>query len=651
MLLAIISLLGLCANPTCQGATGTSPLFAGKDFVTVFMDISSLGMPDTRFDLLLHGLECCTLVNVTVKGTFFSQTYTIQQGETTNVTLPASIMLAGSSVFTAGTVLVTSDKDICVSSQVWANGGFDWSYVYPVELLGMQYYTITATSVLPGSAQFAVVSGNTSTSVTVTLKAGPVVFRGSTLTAGSSVTVNLAPYGSAQFQLDGDLSGSIILASQPVAVLGGHQLSQQYLQYSFGYVYEQLMPTSSWGRAFLVPPLSLPQRKDDKVAVVAGEVTRVRVYNVSLLIAEQSLGRTDVMQIPVNVSALRIDADHDVMAVYLCAGSSLAANSSLRPYVSILLPTTMFRTAQVALVPFGQHSQLLVAATSGQTSDVTVDGIQVSYTWDDNSFRDWKFSWIEVSVGEGSHYIQHSAGKYVWVTSYSFSGNASGASSLAGNASFSLSNTGCDCEPPSKVPTPTGSSTNTGSTSTNTNGPGSTPKVSIAPGSTPKVSIAPSSTPTTSITPGSSPSSSAESVTWSSIVTSYSYSSSGRTMAACEGDMADLFLVRTPLGWWDALRYCRHHYTDLFSVPDGKAQQLVTSAARSLNVQGLWIGLRRHRVWGHLYWTDGEPVNYVNWGEREPSDPLSKLCTAMSSQNNFTWDDVCCDTELSFICY
>uniref|UniRef100_A0A6I8QPC7 C-type lectin domain-containing protein n=1 Tax=Xenopus tropicalis TaxID=8364 RepID=A0A6I8QPC7_XENTR len=143
-----------------------------------------------------------------------------------------------------------------------------------------------------------------------------------------------------------------------------------------------------------------------------------------------------------------------------------------------------------------------------------------------------------------------------------------------------------------------------------------------------------------------------------SIICSVSLTASGVSMLG--SDLAigglqrpmwrNLSVVAAQLGWWDALRYCRENGSDLISIPDLETQRLLEAVPKNISGLGLWIGLRRHRVWGTLYWTDETPVNYTNWGEGQPSDPTHKLCTVLSVAGGLTWRAECCGTKLSFIC-
>ncbi|XP_063312749.1 macrophage mannose receptor 1-like isoform X1 [Pelobates fuscus] len=286
------------------------------------------------------------------------------------------------------------------------------------------------------------------------------------------------------------------------------------------------------------------------------------------------------------------------MVIYLCAGTSTNANLSLKPYMSMVIPTDMFLLSQVVNAPPGLFTRFLMMTYSDKPIIVAVDGVQLNVTWDNNVFMDWKYSWVEISINEGSHYIEQLADENIWAMTYSIYGNMMNSSQIAGNNSLSFFGIHSDCS--------------CGLISTNY--------------------ITTSSVFTTSKTSISKPISNVTSTT-------------------VPGDQDDIHLVMTPLSWWDALHYCRHNYSDLLSIPNSKTQELAARVSRNITAQGLWIGLRRHQVWGYLYWTDGEAVSYINWGDGEPSDPVSDMCTIMSQTNNFTWNDACCDTKFGFICY
>ncbi|XP_077334309.1 IgGFc-binding protein-like [Lithobates pipiens] len=711
----LLTLLCLQLAPPIQGS---SSLYSGRNFVTAFMEASPLGI--SQFELILNGIDCCAMVNVTIQGCNFFQSVTLQQGEMVNLAIPTSVMLNGSSISSAGVIVISSNSSISVISKVRRTGGYDWSYIYPVDLLDKQYYVITPVSALPSNAQFAILNLDQANSITVTLYGGTVTFQGQSFTSGSSTSFQLSPYQGAQFQLPGgDLSGSFIQANKPIAVLSGHQDYQNYPLYSYGYVFEQLLPESIWGRSFVLPPLSVQPRNDDVVLVMASQGTNLNVYNVSVVVASKSLSRGDIFVQKIHTDALWISADHDVMVMLVCSGGPIKANTTLTPFMSNVVATTDLETSQVVHDSTGFTTNLLVVTVSGKMSGTVVDGIPVppNTTWNDDDFKTLKYSWVEVTVSPGSHYVQQLLNEHVWVVSYSFTGNATSLP-CAGNtsASFNFYGSGlnCSCQRPQLVNTSllgmttpntslqgmttpntslqgmttpntslqgmttpntslqgmtTPNTSLQGMTTPNTSLQGmTTPNTSLQGMTTPNTSLQGMTTPNTSLQGMTTPNTSLQGMTTPNTslqgMTTHNTSSYGMTTPnttvfkslttkTCKDGLADLYMMSTQLSWWDALRYCRQYYTDLFSLPDQSTQNLVATTMRmaSMSKNGLWIGLRRHKVWGYLYWTDGEPTNYMNWGNGEPNDPITNMCTLISPDKNFTWMGQCCSMKLSFICY
>lgn len=96
-------------------------------------------------------------------------------------------------------------------------------------------------------------------------------------------------------------------------------------------------------------------------------------------------------------------------------------------------------------------------------------------------------------------------------------------------------------------------------------------------------------------------------------------------------------LVEKELTWYDALQYCRSHYTDL---------AIVHNAAEGRKVLELlphyaWIGLHRY-PWSH--WSDGSRATFLNWGPGEPNSdegPIAPRCAKMSVTSGSFLDEEC----------
>ena len=87
------------------------------------------------------------------------------------------------------------------------------------------------------------------------------------------------------------------------------------------------------------------------------------------------------------------------------------------------------------------------------------------------------------------------------------------------------------------------------------------------------------------------------------------------------------------MSWYDALQYCRSHYTDLASVCNASESREILA----LNLGSAWIGLHRY-LWSH--WSD----TFLNWGPDEPNShqgPIAPRCAKMSVTSGSFFDEEC----------
>ncbi|XP_055358882.1 macrophage mannose receptor 1-like [Betta splendens] len=96
--------------------------------------------------------------------------------------------------------------------------------------------------------------------------------------------------------------------------------------------------------------------------------------------------------------------------------------------------------------------------------------------------------------------------------------------------------------------------------------------------------------------------------------------------------------------WNSAQAYCRQYYTDLTTIDYSDDNAAVYSAKPQ--TQPVWIGL--YRVpWT---WSNNSPSLYRNWFYLKPDNYYhAEFCGYISSSNH-QWDDISCDSVMSFIC-
>ncbi|XP_069501445.1 C-type mannose receptor 2-like [Ambystoma mexicanum] len=126
------------------------------------------------------------------------------------------------------------------------------------------------------------------------------------------------------------------------------------------------------------------------------------------------------------------------------------------------------------------------------------------------------------------------------------------------------------------------------------------------------------------------------------------------TTAAGNCSSCSLHLIPERMSWSEARKHCISVYTDLASIPVAEVQWRVSRLLLATDTaSGVWIGLRRSRVWGHWYWVNEDPSDFNYWGKGELSNPLSGRCAMVSRMpgRNYTWQNECCGVRLPSICY
>uniref|UniRef100_A0A3Q3EDN0 C-type lectin domain-containing protein n=1 Tax=Labrus bergylta TaxID=56723 RepID=A0A3Q3EDN0_9LABR len=113
------------------------------------------------------------------------------------------------------------------------------------------------------------------------------------------------------------------------------------------------------------------------------------------------------------------------------------------------------------------------------------------------------------------------------------------------------------------------------------------------------------------------------------------------------------------LNWLDAQHYCREKYDDLATI---QSMEDIIQLKNQVRVSGnAWIGLRDHpNSWFKVMGIDanswrwsvtGETSQngYQNWFSTAPDNMYLEYCIVIDGAA--TWNDVNCDTLLSFVCY
>ena len=220
------------------------------------------------------------------------QRFQVQEGFAQDIPLPPALRLIGSSAEPKGVLIQASDEVVVygINKDTFSNDGF---LALPTNVLGKRYFAVTF---YPSTmrCQIGVVGVHDQTVVTLkfpryraTSGEEPVVvtFGGKTYRSGDKLTVNLNRLDAFQVQSKGDLTGTLIEASNPVAVFSGNvrtyvgDSSKPIVERSRDHLVEQLFPVESWGRTFAT--VAIPGRstgdffkfvaaEDDTIFTISG---------------------------------------------------------------------------------------------------------------------------------------------------------------------------------------------------------------------------------------------------------------------------------------------------------------------------------------------------------------------------------------------
>ncbi|NXI94472.1 MRC1 protein, partial [Psophia crepitans] len=104
------------------------------------------------------------------------------------------------------------------------------------------------------------------------------------------------------------------------------------------------------------------------------------------------------------------------------------------------------------------------------------------------------------------------------------------------------------------------------------------------------------------------------------------------------------------MSWAQAVTQCVQSGGMLTSVQDVAESNFLVEHADlyTSKTSGFWIGIYRN-VNGQLLWQDNSALDFVNWGEGQPSEEQLDYCVELSAFSGF-WSILPCSSQKGFIC-
>ena len=376
-------------------------------------------------------------VDVRVVGPGVDLTVTAAPGSPAAIRLPrAQAMVSALDVPVAAGIHLTSQgcERFGALFRVPGSGasvGDDVARLLPVSLLGRKYLPVAYW----GKAEFIVVATEDDTTVTITDPncASPAAF---VLQRGEAVL-----HECANTPVDTDVTGTIVEASAPVAVMSGsansrviHHWLGPFGETFFSYadqLFESPWPIDLLGRTHA----HAPYRKEAASAI--GDLVRVVAGCPGALVdARESDGGTWTRSLPdvgswsdleewgpaggrlVDVGIL-IDSNVPIEAAAYTVGNSGAGAAGIGdPSMSILDPVERWERSAVAYLPAGYLHSLAIIAPAAETASVMLDGSAAVGTWQPIG-DGTRFSWLRLdNVAAGEHRLSCAEPFLVEVSGY-----------------------------------------------------------------------------------------------------------------------------------------------------------------------------------------------------------------------------------------
>ncbi|XP_043919579.1 IgGFc-binding protein-like [Protopterus annectens] len=342
---------------------------AGTEFIIAL--ITSVNYGHSAYQLVITSISSSTFVNITIFNTHFEAALTLEEGETTNITIPNSAELLADGISSNSTVIVRSNKPITVFYFSYGWSMAESCSIFPVNLLGTQYYVFSPLY-SHGTPEFAIINYDQTNEILITLT-GPVNYNGTYYQKGSNLTVVLSAFESLQIQSSASLTGTRIHSEYPIAVLSGNTCDTYSEECN--HVLEQLMPSNRWGRTFLVASIAAPNYTDI-ITIIASQETEITYSGVSNNTVTLQNGESFSIELLSSFS-LVVKATERVMVMYTFTGGYYNGYK-VNPFIMNIIPIESFSSSYVINVQSNHKNYIHVIAKTSLISEIQHDFANLS---------------------------------------------------------------------------------------------------------------------------------------------------------------------------------------------------------------------------------------------------------------------------------
>ncbi|HAQ20876.1 MAG TPA: hypothetical protein DCR40_16835 [Prolixibacteraceae bacterium] len=338
--------------------------------------------------------------------------YSVAANDSRTIQIPFELLESKGSENTEGKgIHLQASNPVNVYALNYRTQSSDVAVIYPTKSLGTEYYAMCYMPPQVGSneknSEFLIVASENDTKVTIT----PSVNTAGGKTAGIPFTISLSKGQSFQVQSlnnnitgQGDLTGTYISSDKPIAFFSGSKATPIPVNgNSYDHLYEQMPPTSTWGRVFYIVPLA-SRLKDTYRVLAADDATVVTIEGLNLII---TLNRGQYFEFELDRNqASRLISTKRVLLAQYCRSQNLDNSGVGDPFMIILSPVTQ-KIDDVTFVAY--ESALIqdifyinITSLTSEINHIILDDAPISSQYI-KAFPKGEYSYARVPVSKGTH--------------------------------------------------------------------------------------------------------------------------------------------------------------------------------------------------------------------------------------------------------
>ncbi|MBV5314417.1 MAG: PKD domain-containing protein [Prolixibacteraceae bacterium] len=352
-------------------------------------------------------------------------TYTVPANKSIIVSIDFSLLEAQGSegIENKGIHLVSLDNPVNVYALNYRTQSSDVAVIYPTESLGKEYFAMCyspryTTNGNESNSEFLIVASEDNTIVKITPtrntdkgKLANVQFS-ITLNKGQSYQVQA---GNTDLTGKEDLTGSYVLANKPIAFFSGSKAVTipiaGFLYASYDHLFEQIPPTSTWGREFYVVPLK-GRLKDTYRILAAEDGTLVKIEATGIT---RTLARGEFYEFELfSNQACRVISNRKILLAQFCRSQRADSGSGVGDPFMIILSPVVQKIYDVTFEAYESpkiHNIFYVniIAESSDVAFMYLDGVSISSSF--IPFPGAEYSYAQIQISKGTHRLLNTSDK------------------------------------------------------------------------------------------------------------------------------------------------------------------------------------------------------------------------------------------------